>query len=145
VAMATAGSERSLSLRSPGRFRASADHLIATLQTASDAERRDPKLRAAVADSWMAARAYELSTDVLVSGIVNGAQVGAEASLSKVFWSELDVTLHETALLLLGPDADLDGAWMRGYEFALSGPIYAGTNEIQRNIIAERLLGLPRR
>jgi alkylation response protein AidB-like acyl-CoA dehydrogenase len=144
VAMATAGSERSLSLRSPGRFVASAQRLIQTLQ-ARPSERGDARLRAAVADSWMAARAYALSTDVLVSGIVNGAQVGAEASLSKVFWSELDVELHETALLLLGADADRDTAWMKGYEFSLSGPIYAGTNEIQRNIIAERLLGLPRR
>ena len=38
-----------------------------------------------------------------------------------------------------------DAAWMKGYEFALAGPIYAGTNEIQRNVIAERVLGLPRR
>ena len=37
------------------------------------------------------------------------------------------------------------GAWMKGYQFALSGPIYAGTNEIQRNVIAERVLGLPRK
>ena len=62
--------------------------------------------------------------------------------------------LHETALELLGPSAELDddapaavdgGAWMKGYQFALSGPIYAGTNEIQRNIVAERVLGLPRK
>ena len=67
----------------------------------------------------------------------------------KVFWSELDVRLHELALELLGDHAELldgdDGAWMKGYEFALAGPIYAGTNEIQRNVIAERVLGLPRR
>jgi alkylation response protein AidB-like acyl-CoA dehydrogenase len=43
------------------------------------------------------------------------------------------------------PDAVEDGAWMGGYLFALSGPIYAGTNEIQRNIIGERVLGLPRK
>ena len=36
------------------------------------------------------------------------------------------------------------GTWLDGYLFALSGPIYAGTNEIQRNIIAERILGMPR-
>jgi len=76
--------------------------------------------------------------------------VGAETSLTKVFWSELDVRLHEHALTLLGSDAELDddaeaAPWMKGYQFALSGPIYAGTNEIQRNVIAERVLGLPRR
>ena len=53
--------------------------------------------------------------------------------------------IHETALALLGPDAEADGPWMKGYQFALSGPIYAGTNEIQRNVVAERVLGLPRR
>ena len=66
----------------------------------------------------------------------------------KVFWSELDIRMHELALDLLGPHAELldgdDAAWMKGYEFALAGPIYAGTNEIQRNVIAERVLGLPR-
>ena len=62
-----------------------------------------------------------------------------------MFWSELDVSLCETALDLLGPHAELaDGHWADSYLFALAGPIYAGTNEIQRSVIAERLLGLPR-
>jgi alkylation response protein AidB-like acyl-CoA dehydrogenase len=42
------------------------------------------------------------------------------------------------------PEAVDRGQWQRGFLFALAGPIYAGTNEIQRNVIAERLLGLPR-
>jgi alkylation response protein AidB-like acyl-CoA dehydrogenase len=70
--------------------------------------------------------------------------IGSESSLNKVFWSELDVALHETALDLLGPDGELESDWLENYVFSLAGPIYAGTNEIQRNVIAERLLGLPR-
>ena len=74
--------------------------------------------------------------------------MGAAGSVNKVFWSELDIALHETALDLLGPDSELrdseDSSWADGYLFSLSGPIYAGTNEIQRNIVAERVLGLPR-
>jgi hypothetical protein len=144
VAMATAGSERSLSLRSPGRFLATVDRLVEDV-------RQDPRLltdqniRAAVADGWMAARAYEYATYSTLSRQMRGESIGPEASLGKVFWSELDVELHETALLVRDADADIDEAWMRGYEFALAGPIYAGTNEIQKNIIAERLLGLPRK
>ncbi|MEN3309081.1 MAG: hypothetical protein V7603_5283, partial [Micromonosporaceae bacterium] len=42
------------------------------------------------------------------------------------------------------PAAALDGPWSRGHMFSLAGPIYAGTNEIQRGIVAQRLLGLPR-
>lgn len=62
-----------------------------------------------------------------------------------MFWSEYDIALHETALDLLGPDSELaEGEWAQGYVFSLAGPIYAGTNEIQRDIIAERLLGLPK-
>ena len=64
--------------------------------------------------------------------------------MTKVFWSDLDVALHETALDLRGADGDWPTPGPTAYLFALGGPIYAGTNEIQRNIIAERLLGLPR-
>lgn len=145
VAMATAGSERSLSLRSPGRFLATAQRLIQAYRAAPEAVRLDARRRARVADGWMAAHAYKLATERTVTGLVGGARLGAEASLSKVFWSELDIELHDVALDLKCADADLDDDWMRGFVFALSGPIYAGTNQIQRNIIAERLLGLPRR
>ena len=74
-----------------------------------------------------------------------GGELGAESSVTKVFWSDLDVAIHQTALDMRGADAELADSWTEGLLFALGGPIYAGTNEIQRNIIAERLLGLPRR
>ena len=98
----------------------------------------------------IAARAYRLHTYATAARLAAGGTLGAEASLGKVFWSELDVALHETALDLLGPQAEIpgldgpDGRWLDGYLFALAGPIYAGTNEIQRTVIAERVLGLPR-
>jgi alkylation response protein AidB-like acyl-CoA dehydrogenase len=76
---------------------------------------------------------------------VDGGQIGYSGSVNKVFWSDLDVAMHETALDLLGPTSELrDSSWIDGYLFSLSGPIYAGTNEVQRNVIAERILGLPR-
>ena len=141
VAMATTGSERGLTLRSPGRFAAVVDRLVGLYRSR---EVSDPSLRLEVADCWMEAEAYRLATDMTVTRLVEGARMGPESSLNKVFWSEMDIHLHETALRILEGDADLDGGWMRGYQFALAGPIYAGTNEIQRNVIAERLLGLPR-
>jgi alkylation response protein AidB-like acyl-CoA dehydrogenase len=144
VAMATTGSERGLTLRSPGRFNAVVSNLVA-LHAARSRSGFDPALRGEVADAWMAARAYELATWMTVTRLADGARPGAESSLNKVFWSEMDIRLHETGLRLLGDEAEFEGPWMKGYQFALAGPIYAGTNEIQRNIIAERLLGLPRK
>ncbi|EUA86911.1 acyl-CoA dehydrogenase, C-terminal domain protein [Mycobacterium ulcerans str. Harvey] len=73
-----------------------------------------------------------------------GGELGAGSSVTKVFWSDLDVDIHQTALDIRGADAELVSPWTEGLLFALGGPIYAGTNEIQRNIISERLLGLPR-
>ena len=145
VAMATTGSERGLTLRSPGRFAAVADRLVSLYKERESAGAvPDAGLRERVAQGWMDAEAYRLFTLQAVTSIVDGAKPGAESSLNKIWWSEMDVRLHETALALQGESAEIDDAWMRGYEFSLSGPIYAGTNEIQRNIAAERLLGLPR-
>jgi alkylation response protein AidB-like acyl-CoA dehydrogenase len=145
VAMATTSSERGLTLRSPGRFRATASRLVDLAREREDAGASSDAMADAVVDAWIDAEAYALYTLQDVTGIVEGRPGGARSSYNKIFWSELDVRLHEAALRLLGAEAELAGPWMTGYQFALSGPIYAGTNEIQRNIVAERVLGLPRR
>jgi len=138
VAMSTAGNERGLSLRSPGRFCAAADRLV-ELYASSPEGGSD-----GVVDAWIKARAYRLYTWGTVTRLGDGGEMGAAGSVNKVFWSELDVALHETALDLLGPEAEVESSWTDGYLFSLAGPIYAGTNEIQRNIVAEQILGLPR-
>jgi alkylation response protein AidB-like acyl-CoA dehydrogenase len=151
IAMATAGFERGLMLRSPARFQMAAQRLV-------DLYRRhkheaDPAFAASVAQAWMDAESYALNTYMTASRLMAGGAIGVESSLNKIFWSELDVELHRTAMSLLGaraelmpfaPDAGDVDAWLEGFLFSLAGPVYAGTNEIQRNIIAERLLGLPK-
>ncbi len=140
VAMSTASHERGLSLRSPGRFLASARRLVELWRSVgSPADSADQ-----VAEAWLSAHAYHLHTLGMVDRLAAGERLGVESSLAKVFWSELDVGLHETAMRLLGERAELRGDWSLGYLFSLAGPVYAGTNEIQKNVIAERLLGLPR-
>lgn len=149
VAMATAGFERGLMLRSPGRFQATAKRLVELFrQHEADAS---PSAREAVAKAWMDTQAYAYNTYAVAAKIMAGGSIGAEASLNKIFWSELDRAMNRTAMRLLGAAAELrqfaDGAmndWLEGYMFSLSGPIYAGSNEIQRNITSERLLGIPR-
>ncbi|MFF3019658.1 acyl-CoA dehydrogenase family protein [Streptomyces sp. NPDC057939] len=143
IAMSTTGNERGLTLRSPGRFLAAAGRLVDLWERAGDPA--DTALRDRVADAVVGARAYELFTWAGATRFAAGSAIGAESSLNKVFWSRYDIALHETALDLLGPDAELaDGPWAEPWVFSLAGPIYAGTNEIQRDIIAERLLGLPK-
>ncbi|KQY33542.1 acyl-CoA dehydrogenase [Nocardia sp. Root136] len=142
VAMATSSNERGLSLRSPGRFSATAQRLIELWRETADPS--DTAARNSVVDAWLGAESYRLHTFGTVTRLTDGGQLGAESSITKVYWSELDIAMHETALDLLGTAAEQRSSWTDGYLFSLSGPIYAGTNEIQRNIIAERILGLPR-
>lgn len=152
VCMATAGFERGLMLRSPARYQATAARLVELQRRLGDAA--PPETRTAVAKAWMDAEAYSIATYAAASRLAAGGVIGPEASCSKIFWSELDLCMHSAALSLLGARAELADVvergedtvdWLTGYFFALAGPIYAGANEIQRNIVAERVLGLPRK
>jgi len=154
IAMATAGFERGLMLRSPARFQQATRRLV-DLYRAHSTDVLDTSVEDDVVRCYMDAEAYALSTYQTASRLLKGGSIGPEASCNKIFWSELDLRIHETALRILGPrgevepaspaDRDELGSWLDGFLFAQSGPIYAGTNEIQRNIIAERVLGMPRR
>jgi len=151
VAMATAGSERGLSLRSPARYTEAGARLVELYrrQVAADPERAG-RHADDVARAVIDAEAYRLQTYWTVTRVLEGGGVGPEASMNKLFWSETDLAIHTAALALLGEEAEMldeEGRpppWLDGFLFALAGPIYAGTNEIQRNVVAERVLGLPR-
>ncbi|MCY1259432.1 putative acyl-CoA dehydrogenase FadE17 [compost metagenome] len=154
VAMATAGFERGLLLRSPARFQASAKRLVQLYKDNQASADRDPGIREAVSRAWMGAEAYCLGAYHTVGRLGRGEKIGAESSTNKLVWSELDLLINETAMRILGARSELladaplldasESGWLEGFLFAQAGPIYAGTNEIQRNIIAERMLGLPK-
>ena len=151
VAMATAGSERGLSLRSPARYTEAAGRLVELYRRQAAADPRHAARHAdEVARAVIDAEAYRLQTYWTVTRVLDGGGVGPEASMNKLFWSQTDLAIHGTAMALLGEEAELLGddgrppPWLDGFLFALAGPIYAGTNEIQRNVVAERVLGLPR-
>lgn len=152
VAMSTAGFERGLMLRSPARFQETAKRLV-QLYKENEKQIDDPLIKDRVLRAYMEAEAYTLNTYMTASRLMNGGSIGPETSTNKIFWSELDQHMHETAMSILGARAELEphcseakgvGSWLDGFLFSQSGLIYAGTNEIQRNIISERMLGMPR-
>src|SRR6059036_1470376 len=82
-----------------------------------------------------------------------GQEPGPESSLVKLFWASLTQRLHQLALELEGPYATLvagsrraveDGRWQQAFLWSRVGAIAGGTSEVQANIIAQRILGLPR-
>ncbi len=87
-----------------------------------------------------------------LAGLDAGEAPGPESSVEKLFWSEFDQRLQTAAQELLGPGAQLerfdsnarpDVDWPRDFLWSRAETIFSGSSEIQRNIIAKRVLGLP--
>ena len=113
----------------------------------------DHRLRQRLAEAYVEVRLFQLHNWRTLSRLERGLEPGPEGSLLKLYWSEMSKRLHDTAMDVLGPAAPLwrnadgnpgDGRWQRSWLYYQASSIFAGTNEIQRNIIGERVLGLPR-
>ena len=131
VAMATAGFERGLMLRSPARFQETAKRLVALYKDNRASADRDPAVKEAVMRAYMEAESYCLSTYQTACRLTQGGKIGAESSTNKIFWSELDQNMHATAMSILGakaellphaPDAQGVGGWLDGWLFSQPVP-----------------------
>lgn len=113
----------------------------------------DPQVRQRLARLYTDVKTFKLNTMRQVATLGQGHLPGPEGSLLKLQWSELNQRLVELAFELEGPysslapdsvDAPFEGRWQYEYLRARGNTIEAGTSEVQRNIVAERVLGLPR-
>jgi alkylation response protein AidB-like acyl-CoA dehydrogenase len=109
--------------------------------------------RQALARAATEVRLFQLHNWRTLTRLSKGEEPGPEGSMLKLYWSEMSKRLHQTAMEVLGEDAPLwqgapdnpaDGAWQRSWLYYQASSIFAGTNEIQRTVVGERVLGLPR-
>jgi alkylation response protein AidB-like acyl-CoA dehydrogenase len=113
----------------------------------------DWRLRQGLAESYLEVRLFQLLNWRSLGRLAKGEELGPEASALKLYWSEMSKRLHQSAMDILGDAGPLwqgseanpgNGAWQRSWLYYQAASIFAGTNEIQRNLVAERVLGLPR-
>jgi alkylation response protein AidB-like acyl-CoA dehydrogenase len=105
----------------------------------------DPVTRQRLAGAWIEGELFRLHNARNLERLARGEGLGAESSLVKLFWADVSRRLGETAVALLGPEALLTpGPWAHRLLSTRANSIMGGTSEIQRTVIGERLLGLPR-
>jgi alkylation response protein AidB-like acyl-CoA dehydrogenase len=104
----------------------------------------EPELDDALAQAFVELRVLRLHNWRTLSRLGRGAEPGPESSYVKLSWSDMTQHLSDAALLVEGPTAPLQGKWQRQWLWSKAATIAGGTSEIQRTIIGERLLGLPR-
>jgi alkylation response protein AidB-like acyl-CoA dehydrogenase len=164
VAMTLLGYERGEAAATlPIRFRADFDRLMTLAR--ENGRLTDPEIRGRLATSFGRVEEMRCLGQVALSKWLAGSDIGPESSLHKLMWSEWIQEATELALDILGsrsitPEGEglqgvsfpaseagslnTSGAWVDYFLRARAATIYAGSNEIQRNIVAERMLGLPR-
>jgi hypothetical protein len=163
VAMTLLGLERGEeAATNPILFRAELDRLLAL--AAERGRDRDPLIRQRLAWCYARVEVMRYLGYRILTQVNNGTDLGAAASVAKLYWSEYHVAATELALDIEGLDGlvpegrgplravrtddpgapNSSGSWLGAFLNARAGTIYAGTSEVQRNILAERVLGLPR-
>src|SRR5262249_50445415 len=149
IAMTTLAHERGtgFAFKEQVLQRIALDDVIALARTRGDS--RDPRLRQEIARAWIDVEVMRLINCRTLTRLERGEEPGPESSLLKLFRASLTQRLHDLALELLGPDAQLSagrdgGRWQQAFLWSRVGAIAGGTSEVQANIIAQRLLGLPR-
>lgn len=158
IAMATLRYERGPEEAAPRqvRFRRDLERLFDVARNTVRGGRRlseDPVLRQKLASCYTELEVMRLNGLRGLSRLANGQELGPESSFTKLYWSHMYQRLSEVALEVLGPVSALTGGdplvaadGLFSYRFLQSRAftIYSGSSEIQRNIIAERVLGLPK-
>jgi alkylation response protein AidB-like acyl-CoA dehydrogenase len=154
VAMTTLGFERGTGLGSAAAF----NRMFSEVVDLTRSQRRgdaaaadDPDVRRRVAQAYIETRVFELNTQRTLTRLARGEETGPEASMNKLYWSEMEARLTELAVDVLGERGELEpdspdavAEWFNTYLYARASTIYAGTSEVQKNILAQRVLGLPR-
>jgi alkylation response protein AidB-like acyl-CoA dehydrogenase len=149
VVMGTVGTERGTTVLP---YQAAFEHQLHDLVGALRARGRtaDPVVRQRLARAWIGLEINRYNNARMLTRLVRDGTLGPEASLSKLFWSQWHRDLGESMMDLLGADTTIVGDGYALYPFqsvfldSRAETIYGGANEIQRNIVAERVLGLPK-
>ena len=149
TAMATLGFERGTAfLGQQLKFEEEMRHLIAEAQKRGRTD--DPVLRERLADAYVRLRIMRFNGERMLTNLAVKGVLGPESSVGKLYWSTWHRALGELATEVLGADAMILGdgyepdAFETSFLASRAETIYAGSSEIQRNVIAERVLGLPR-
>jgi alkylation response protein AidB-like acyl-CoA dehydrogenase len=156
IAMTTLTYERGIStLATQVRMKQHLDAMIDYAHATSSnghALSHDPVVRQQLATAYIRVEIMLLNLYRSITTQLRGRPPGPEASLTKLYWSELDKWMQEVGMTLQGPYAQLmreskyavPGDWQYNFLRSRAGTIYSGTSEIQKNIIGERVLGLPK-
>ena len=123
------------------------------VRTALGDDSLSPRLRQRVAESYVECRLFQLHNLRSLSRAAEGKEPGPVGAQLKLYWSEMSKRMHDTAMAVLGDASPLwrgaegnpgDGSWQRSWLYYRAASIWAGTNEIQRTVVGERVLGLPK-
>ncbi|WP_052666493.1 acyl-CoA dehydrogenase family protein [Nitriliruptor alkaliphilus] len=144
--------ERDAPAAAPARYRRELDELVALVRVCGLDQ--DAVVRDRLADLYVRTETYRLQALRTLAVLQDGGTMGAGSSVTKLLWSELERDLYDLAREVLGPSGEAleapdsplpdPNAWRSRAWYARAATIYAGTSEIQRSILARRVLHLPK-